>query len=118
MRVRLEVGDIIADPELRSFVPPDLFAFRVPRPPVSIARGAIVENAAIGRPRPCPVGINALTRGILCSPPRKLRPSFSPASGVDPVAARGGPVVFQPCEARHLLAAFNDLLSLRIGEIG
>src|ERR1700722_16592265 len=62
MGVGLEVRPVIAYPLSRRFVPPALFAVRIPRLPVGIARGAIVKDAPICRPRPRPVGENPHSR--------------------------------------------------------
>src|ERR1700752_378214 len=58
LRIRFEVGHVVADPFLLCFVPPDLPAFRVPRLARWIAGGAVVHDATICRPRPGPVLID------------------------------------------------------------
>ena len=65
--VGLEVGNVIAHPLLRGFVPPDLLACRIPRLAREIARGAVVQHAPICRPRPCPVRIDSQARRIFGS---------------------------------------------------
>ena len=47
---RLEIGNVIADPFLLRFVPPDLFAVRVPRLAIEITRRAVVQHAPVRRP--------------------------------------------------------------------
>src|SRR5688572_22815170 len=64
VRIRFEIRNIVADPFLLRLAPPDLAPFDVPRFSVSVARGAVVHDASICRPRPSPIWINAQTRRI------------------------------------------------------
>ena len=75
-----------------------------PRLAVGVGRGAVVEDAAVGRPRPAP-----LRRDPALLATRGLRRAvwFTPscvAAGVDPAAARGRAVVLQLGEAVDRLA--------------
>src|SRR5579863_5680091 len=58
-RIDLEVSDIVADPLLLRLIPPDLRTRLVPRLARNIARGPIVEYAAVHRPRPSPVRMHS-----------------------------------------------------------
>src|SRR4029079_11953230 len=51
-----EVRRIEAGPLAHGLVPPDEFLALAPRAPVGTRRGAVVEDAAIGRPREAPTG--------------------------------------------------------------
>src|SRR5258708_38101014 len=53
-RVGFEIGDVVADPGLLCFVPPDLAAGRNPGLAIQIARGAGVKYASLRRARPYP----------------------------------------------------------------
>ena len=57
--IHFEIGNVDAHPALLGFVPPNLAPRRIPGLAVEITGGAVIENAAIRRPRPSPIGINA-----------------------------------------------------------
>ena len=118
MGVGFEVGDIVADPPMGVFVPPDLPTLRIPRLTRRVTGGAVVQNAAIGRPRPCPVRIDTQAGGIFGAAPRELRSGFGPGAGIDPVAAGRSAVVSEPCETRQLLTRLNRLICRGIGYVG
>src|SRR4029077_9242415 len=116
--VRLEVGDVVAGPLPGGLVPPHLPPVGIPGLAGRIARGAVVEHAAVGRPRPGPAGIDAEAGRGLRPPARELRAGFGPGPAVDPVAARGGAVVLEPGETGELLARLDLLAGLRVFEVG
>src|SRR5512132_2887832 len=64
VRVGLEIGDVVSYPELCGLIPPHLLPFGVPRFSRGVARRAVVQNAAICRPRPRPVLVDAESRWI------------------------------------------------------
>src|SRR5258705_13989676 len=105
--VRPEVRDVIADPALFRFVPPNLASRRIPGLAVQIAGCTVVEHSPVRRPRPGPIGIDPEAGGILGSTPLRHGPRFSPRSAVDPVTARGRAVVLQPRKAWKLLSSFD-----------
>src|SRR3984893_4675149 len=74
--VDLEVGHVVANPFLLAFVPPDLFSRWIPGLAVHIARGAIVEDAAIRRPGPAPSRMHTQTRRIRGIASRRLIAGF------------------------------------------
>src|SRR5579863_3002182 len=78
VRVGLEIGDVVTNPFSRGFVPPDLFAVRIPRLAFQVAGSAVIEDAAIGRPGPSPIGIDAHAGGILGAATLDLRSGFGP----------------------------------------
>ncbi len=101
------------------FVPPDLRAIGIPRLAGEIARRAVVQHAAIHRPGPGPVGINAQARRIVGAAALHQRARFGPGAAKKPVAAGRGAVVAQQREAGQLLARFDgDLFGGRIGDVG
>src|SRR5260221_5786554 len=97
--VGLEIGDVIANPFLLPFIPPNLSAARIPGLTLDVAGCAVVKYAPVGRPRPGPVGKNTQTRRIFRSASCELRSGFSPGTGVDPVTAQSGAVIFHPGES-------------------
>ena len=78
VRIGFEVGNVIADPLLLRLVPPDLSAVGIPGLAGRIARGAVVHHAAIRRPRPRPVRINAEAGRIVRAAALHLRAGFGP----------------------------------------
>src|SRR6267143_1869269 len=57
--VHLEIGNIISNPFLLRFIPPDLPAARIPGLAIHVAGCAVVKHAPVCRPTPSPVGINS-----------------------------------------------------------
>ena len=111
-RIGLEVGNVVADPALLRFVPPDLARGRIPRFARDIAGSAIVENTAVHGPRPSPVRMDSKPRRIRVVAALRQRAGFGPGAAPDPVAAVCRAVVAQAGEAWQLLAGFIDLLRL------
>src|SRR5208337_1729715 len=74
--------------------------------------------APVCRPRPCPVGMDPQARRILRTAPRKLRSRLRPGPAINPDAARSCSIILQPGKTRQLLATFDHLLCLGIGQIG
>src|SRR6185369_3314194 len=93
LRIRLEVRNVVANPLLLRFVPPNLPALHVPWFTRRIAGSAVVHDAAIGRPREAPIRINAETRWIVRTSSLHLSSGFSPGTGVQPVTTRRCAVV-------------------------
>src|SRR5205085_8648468 len=88
-----EVGDVIACPLPFRFVPPDEFLSLAPRRSVRRGGGAVVENAAIERPRVAPsVRVFAVRLAL-----ERLVLAVVNAR-VNPASARRGAVVFQLAE--------------------
>src|ERR1700719_1548224 len=115
--IDLEVRHVVADPFLLFFVPPDLFSRWIPGLAVNVTRRAIVEDAAIRRPGPAPSRMHTQTRRIGGIASRRLIAGFGEGAGVNPVAARRRTIIFQPREARKLLAGLDLLLSRGILQI-
>src|SRR6202041_3328198 len=86
IRIHLEVRNIVPNPKLRCFVPPNLLARRIPRLASWIARSAVIQDASIRRPRPRPVRIDALPSGIFRAAARHVV-AIGPASRINPVSA-------------------------------
>src|SRR5882762_4100496 len=76
--IHFEIGNVVAHPALLSFVPPNLATRRIPGLAVDVARGAVVENAAIRRPRPSPIGINAEAGRVFSSTALNHGAGFGP----------------------------------------
>src|SRR5216683_6672336 len=76
---------------------------RVPRLPVGIARGAVVEDPAIDRPRPSPARREARIVRVRIVAPCHLISLLGETTGVDPAAARRLAVVAQLRETVELL---------------
>ena len=89
----------VADP--LSPVPGDAGAARVPRPPLRVGRGAVVEHAAIGRPTERPVVVHPEAAGVVSAAALHLVARLGVAPGVDPVAGARRPVVGQLAERRE-----------------
>ena len=115
--VGLEIGNVVASPFLRGFVPPHLFSCGIERFAVEVAGRAIVKDAAIRRPGQTPVRMHTQTRRIRRIAARGLIARFGKCAGINPVAAGGRAVVFQPGKAGKLLAGFDLLLGGGIFEI-
>src|SRR5208282_4449061 len=101
-------------------VPTDDLAAGIPGLARKIARGAIVEDAPVDRPRERPLRIDAGVFRIAVVAPRHLVAGLGEAAGIDPATAGGRAVVPQRGEARKLLAGGHDDLRriVRIREIG
>ncbi len=94
---------------------------RVPGLAAGIHRGAVVDNAAVDRPAPGPIGIQTdffLHRRLFGIAALGLVAVFlGKTAGVEPVEARCAPVCGQGPEGRHELAFFVFLVSdFRVGE--
>ena len=85
-----EVRHVVARPLALLLVPPDVLLALGPRPALGVGRRAVVEHAAVGRPRPRPLGRDPAARGVevagFAAP--RLVDAVGVAAGVDP-AARG-----------------------------
>ncbi len=117
-RVGLEIRHVVADPALLRFVPPYLPPVVIPRLAVHVARRAVVHHAAVHRPGPAPVGINAEPRRIVRAAALHQRAGLGPGTAVQPIAGSGRAVVAQEREARQLLPGLDCyLLRGRIGNV-
>src|SRR6202050_4623703 len=99
VRVWFKVGHIVAHPTLRRLVPPNLLPRRIPRLAGWIAGCAVVQSAAICRPAPCPVLVNALARWVFRAATCQLVSRLGPTPGINPDSAGRCAVVFQPRES-------------------
>src|SRR5215213_3654794 len=61
---RAEVRHVVAGPLSLLFVPPDVFLLVGPGLAFGIGRGAVVDNAAVHRPRPRPLGGHPVLLGV------------------------------------------------------
>src|SRR5208337_4069528 len=102
--IDFEIRNVNARPALLGFVPPNLAARRIPGLALEIAGGAVIEDAAIRRPRPSPIGINAETGWVFRSAALHHGAGFGPRSAVEPVSRERCAVVLEPGKARELLA--------------
>src|SRR5207247_10913338 len=85
-------------------VPADQIAFRIPRLARGVARGAVVLDTAVGRPRVGPVERDAQTARVgIVAPPHEVA-LLRPGAGDDPAAAGGLAVACELPEAVQLLA--------------
>ena len=114
LRRRRDVRNVVAGPLLA--VPRDDLAARIPRLAVQVGRGAVVEDAPVGRPGERPLRIEAGIVGIAGVPPRHVVAVLVEAAGIDPAAAGRRAVVAQLREAGHLLALLDQHLG-RVGRI-
>ena len=73
-------------------VPPDVGLALAPRLALGVGRGAVVEHAAVRRPRPAPLRGHPGLLGARGAP-GGLVDAVRVDTGVDPAAAEGGPVV-------------------------
>src|SRR5215212_2998271 len=91
---RAEVGDVFADPLLLLLVPPDVLLALRPGPALGVGRGTVVNEAAVHRPRPGPLGgyPTLLGAGLAAG---CLVGLVGVAAGVDPAPARRRAVVFE-----------------------
>ena len=108
----LKSGTSLPTQRLLRFVPPDLAAIGVPGLAVHVAGRAVVHHAAIHRPGPGPVGINAQARTdrrcrAAASAVRLRSTSRTTASCRDDVE----PSSRKKREARQLLAGLDHLLA-------
>ncbi len=117
-RVRPDVGDVVADP-LRPG-PPDQLPLRVPGLAGRIAGGAVVEDAAVRRPREAPARVDPEAARVRRVAPRDQVAGLRERPAEEPVPARGGAVVLQVAERRELLALLGERLRLvlRIRDVG
>src|SRR4029079_5777388 len=106
-----EVRRIEAGPLAHGLVPPDEFLALAPWTPVGTRRGAVVEDAPIGRPREAP----AMTvRPMRVAFVGAIAPLRRVDAGVDPATARRAAIARERMKARQLRsigeAAAVDLL--------
>ena len=100
------IGHVVARPFCA--IPPDQFAGLVPRLAAHVRGRAVVQDAAIGRPRECPFGEGARVVRIAVVAAGHLVARFGVASGVDPAARSSRAVVAKRGESRNLLAFLKE----------
>ena len=117
----LEVGHVLPGPLPRLAllrVPPDVGLALAPRLALGVGRGAVVEDAAVQRPRPAPLGGDERLV-VARRPPVGLVDAVGEDTGVDPAAAGRRAVGLhlhegrQRATGRDLVAV--DLLQHRLG---
>src|ERR1051326_4017914 len=96
-----KVRHVVTGPRLALCVPPDVALALAPRFALRISGGAVVENAAVGRPRVAPIQAYPVVTLTVAS---AVAAFFRVDSAIDPAATRGGPIVFERGEARYQLA--------------
>ena len=98
-----EVGDVVTDPLLLVFVPPDPCLLRAPRLALGVRGSAVVKDLAVGRPHPAPFpfGVGAAIGGLAH---RRMVDAVGIHTGVDPAATGGGTVSLHIDELRKGLA--------------
>src|SRR6202042_295738 len=109
------VGHVKADPF--AAVPLDDRFRRVPWLARRIRAGAIIEDAAVGRPRPSPVRRDARFTRIARIAPRHLVALLGVAPREDPAARHSRAVIAQLCETAELLPGFDERLAGGVLEI-
>src|SRR5208283_1904773 len=85
-------------------IPGKQLALWVPGLTRRIGRGAVVQDAPVGGPRPSPVERLANAVGIGVVAPCHEISGLSPGAAKDPATAGGGAIVPELCEAGELLA--------------
>ena len=106
------VRDIIPCP-LRA-VPLDQHAFWIPRLAVHVGGGAVIQHAAVQRPRPGPAQRIAQPGRVGVIAVRHLVTLLRPAAGVDPAGRCRGTVITQQREAVQQLAFFRHQAAVGI----
>ena len=114
-RRRCDVGHVVAGPHRA--VPLDQLALRIPGLAVDVRRGAVVEDAPVGRPGERPAEISAGIARVAGVAPGHHIALLGPAAGIDPAAAGGRAVVAQLPEPVELLALLEHHLG-RIDRVG
>ena len=103
-----EVRHVIANPLTLVSVPPHILLALGPRRAVRLRRGTVVEQAAVGRPYPTPLGSY-----LVLLRPRYLARGLINAvlkhAGIDPATARGAAVILHLHEGRQKLALLRAL---------
>ena len=89
-------------------IPFQELALRIPRFTRRVRGGAVIQNAAVERPRPCPAQRIAQARRVGVIATRHLVAVRRPATGEDPTAAGGGAVIAQLRKRAELLAFLDD----------
>ena len=102
-----------------SAVPFQQLTLRIPRVTLRICGGAVIQNAAVKRPCPCPAQRVTEARRIGVITTRHLVAFWRPATGKNPAATGGCTVIAQLSERAKLLAFLdNNRTGCRIGNIG
>ena len=102
-----------------SAVPFQQLTLRIPRVTLRICGGAVIQNAAVKRPCPCPAQRVTEARRIGVITTRHLVAFRRPATGENPAATGGCTVIAQLGERTKLLAFLDDnRTGCRIGNIG
>ena len=100
-------------------VPFQQLTLRIPRVTLRVCGGAVIQNAAVKRPCPCPAQRVTEARRIGVITTRHLVAFRRPATGENPAATGGCSVITQLGKRAKLLAFFNnDRSGCRVGNIG
>ena len=114
---RREVGHVVADPLLFLRVPPDQLLLLAPWLAGGIGRRTVVEDPPVRRPHEPPAVGQVVARLGLLAPQRQVLSLFRIDTGVDPVAARGEPIVPQVAEGLHRLTLLVLELAVLVGYV-
>nr|GEU28379.1 hypothetical protein [Tanacetum cinerariifolium] len=113
--VAFVVGHIRARPG--GAVPRDQLAGRIERLAVDVARGAVVQHAAVGRPGPGPVQRIADAGRVAVVAAAHLVALRGPRTGKDPATGRRAAVVAQLRKAGQLLVLLEQQLGRILGVV-
>src|SRR5207245_2092967 len=103
--------DVVAGP-LRA-VPPHPLLPLAPRPALGVGGCTVIEDAAIGRPRPAPRKLSARrVRRVRLLAGGEVLIAGREHAAVDPGRARGGPVVLEIAESGEMSARVVGLVSV------
>ncbi len=104
--VGLEVGDVEARPLPLLLVPPDVLLLLAPGLALGVCGGTIVEDAAVRRPRPAPLGggVGLLGPGLAAA---GLIHAVGHYARVDPTPARRRAIILQISKPIHRLARLH-----------
>src|SRR5205807_4471900 len=105
-----EVGNIVADPLLLRFAPPNLTTRGIPGFAFKVTGRAVIHDAAIGGPGPPPPRVNAQAGNVAWIAAGGLIAGFRVCASVNPIATGSRAVVLEPGEAGNLVAGFQLLL--------
>src|SRR6267142_2847668 len=98
-------------------VPPHPLLALAPGPALGVGGGAVVEDPAIGRPRPAPLELSAgSSRGIGLLARGKISVQGGKHAAVDPGGAGRGPVVLEIAEAGEVPIRLRRVVAVDVLE--